>query len=899
MTKETTSRGEDFRDNQLLWIVVRHFLGAAELRELCGEIVSAHGGDLSLGDICKEYRVPTQDSMGVWAISIKPTEDRMKSFLARFVQTVVWQGDQEAGLHGSEGDPEDVVVMQALELALRLSREDLVSFHWPQRDLTPLSDPLLPFLENMRRLQGDLGLGQLTFNPATSLVRGNSPLQACLIKHLGDLLADCNAWEWALRLYTEALTLLNGCDASEWLNLTSALKILFNQSIATANLMIGGREEALSIMDSLVAPPSGADFLAIWNGVSDRHHARRAVAPENFGRDERGSVVFSPQTIYAPRLVHAFENWAAKRFQDAQRWFWSVLRRQIAFGSYSERNETKAYYGLCVIDGIEDDLGKHRNESGFRMAIRLLIDSLRYQVVEKAHWSDELISTYVRQEVVETAINIAKEVPAEVQSRSNVIAMLFKHWLTSLPADRIQEAGLMIGFLSGLVVQYGRQFWAERNTGGMAMKILKEVGKDRPEFREVSSAAVCDAIVSGLKGRHPLELGEAIELADIYRKDFSEAELQFVVEQVLAVTENIPDGKADWPIMRPAIGFLSSIYVLPSSKDTSRGQRIAKEMLRLTLENENENSQAMFVLRNLDPALVEMNVSKERLAELVGSLEKKSQQTNSSASLAAIQALLVAPRLAGGRALEAALGGLEEILTIKNANRPSLILNDAYYPVIDLSKNKAEVGEMLGLTEEALRERMRPLATRICNIWKTATNATTIFSRFSIPPSNEADPTIVHNWSFASLAFGNAFDFRDEIDQAMATARQHRDLQKPMDVARVVFAAGRRQEDMSFFEQTESTAEAFYAGLGTRLLLVATYEPEKRGKALNDLLETCFKFGPDGQDVAVLLMANEFGVKRADSNMTRAYREKLLKSRSLRNSLVPVLRMIVVEEDHD
>jgi hypothetical protein len=896
---EDLQRGEDFRQHHLAWIVVRHFLGAAELRELCGEIVSAcSNGNLSLKDVVLEHRIPAQDSMGVWAISMRHSEEPLRSYLTRFVQVVAWQGDAEAGLHGNEGEVTDFEIMKSLEFSLRMSREDLVSFNWSDKDISASTAPLRPILESLEGLQAAYQSGELGFQPDLTPFESSSPLRACIVKHLGDLLADVNAWEPASSFYSHALQLLNACNAPHWHHLKSNLEILFNQSAATATAMTGHAERALALMNDAVNSSQGADVLAIRNGADDQRRAKRAIDPADFGYDDRASVVFAPQAVQAPQLIHAMENWAEKRFDDAHRWFWAALRRQIAFGSYLARNETKAYYGLSMFEKIENDLGNRRDAGSFDLALRLLIDSLRYTIVEKTEWSSDFIAKYVDDAVIERAIGSAGSVKAEERQRSNVVVALFKNWLKLLPAERQYEAKIMMSFLSHLSVRFEREFFAERNTGGLALKAFKEASRDRPEFRQIGSAAACTAVISGLRRRHPLDVGEAIELADIYRKDFSVEELRDVTEHILALTEAIPDGQGDWPIVRPVINFLGSSYVARKAKESPLGLRIAKEMLRLTFENKSEQPQAMFVLRYLDPKIVQDHVAQERLADLVGSLKARALQTNSSSSIGAIQALLIAPHFAGSEAVNAALEGLSAVLTIRNPKRPSLIFNEAYYPLIDLARNKNEVIEVLNVTAERLREQLRPLAEKICDVWKAAAGSSVIFSTFSIPQSNEPNPTIVHNWTFASFAFGRAYDFTSEIEEAIAAARQNRDIRKSIDVARVVFAAG-KPHDMSLMESIESSPESFYSGLGTWLLAVKSYAGNERKAALRNLIESCFKFGPDGQDIAVLLLAHELGIKMEPNAATRIYHEKLLKNRHLRNSLTPIYRMIVAEEEED
>ncbi|MEB2848100.1 hypothetical protein [Endobacterium cereale] len=897
---DVATRSLEFQQNLHLWLIVRHFLSAFELRELCSAVVSiTSGGEYDLHDLCTELTVPTDDPISTWVVTITPREGFLRQYLGRFLQTVVWQGDDGAGMHGNEGSVEEVQSVKELEFTLWLSSWDLSSGDLDLKNAA-LHITLRPFVEQL------LGLRSATIDStAEGSVGGlskNTPLNALLLKHMGDLCADNDAWSRASSFYRNAQDLLRKCDHPDWQNLRNTAALLIDQSIAAAALILEGPDAALSSLEAIVAPSRELSALAVLNVMPDLMRASSAADPMKFGVDRRGSLVFAPQLIDDRSLLRAFEAWSHKRFSDAHRWFWSVLRRQIAFGSTEGRNDTKGYYGLCILESVEQQQLENRTDTNsFQTAVRLLIESQEFSLVEKYQWKKETISSYVRLEQIQAALDVAESAfnESHLVARQMVLVAIFRAWIDDLPAARMEEAKKIISYFANLAAKHERVFWKDKNIGAYALKSLAAAAKKRPQFRSVDVPAVVNAVMGCLKRRNPLEVGDAIGVADLFRNDFNKTELGEVLSRVLEITESLPAEQGHWPITQPAIKLMSDKDVGGQfGDDTHLGKRMANELLRLTFGNPGEYPNVMFLLRHLKPTIVRENVSQEKMNQVVSTLVERAKQSNSSAAVGAIQALLISPGIAGSVAVNSALDSLAKVIE-PSRKRATVAFGEAYYPLINLSQNRAEVQAALNLSAEKMQERLQPIVAAICAIWELAVDEPLIFAAFSIPPQNEPDSTTVHNWSFASASFGHEFNFQHEIDEAVAKARANEKLRAPIDLGRAVFAAGGNGSEFITSEEDDESGEAFYAILGTRLLIATALERDERQKAVRRLTHSCLVYGPDGQDVAVFLKAIELNLAPPHPQITSSYRERLLVNKMLRNSLMPVFEKLIKSKAKD
>lgn len=899
MSKPSAIRHRSFCKHHLLWLVVRHYLSADLLSEVCAAVVeTASAGSIAIDDLW-DQRSTGDPSLANWAIRMKPSEGELQSYLKRLVQVVAWQGDQAPGFYERQGEPNELAIMAALETAMTLGHVDLTSIanFRPEGGSCPAS--LEALVATMLKLKASLEGSpfEINFDP---IVEASSPLAAILIKHLGDLCGDLDRWDVALVLYGDAASTLAQCLESAWSDLKASLATMLSQSRAAALRITEGPAAAAEVLEVLLDRATiDGDVLALVNATPDEMAAHYALDAPTFQHDKRGSVVLAPQLVNAHPLSHALSYWTDQQFSEAHRWFWAVLRRQIALGAATYSRDTKAYYALCLIDEMEAKLGTNRSVSTFKMAIRLLVESGRYQSVARSKWNDALVEAYVEESHVEAVVSLTQRYQGAATERTMVVVALFEKWLGGLPADQASAAMAMISFLTEKARDHPRAFFSDRNIGGAAMKSLKSVGEARPEFRPMSASKVAHAVLGALESADILAIGDAIETAHVYLDDFDHQLLDRVAERIVTITEATESGGGPWPIIRPALAFLSSPSVMRRAIPGSEfGDRIVAELLRLSLDNESEHGAVMYLLRDLDPAFVKGKVDSERLDTIVAGLRERALQVNSSAAVGAIQALLVAPAVARRRGFDDALAGLRAALESVRAGRPNLAFADAYHPLLLLAQNRAELARGLGLSEAVVAKMALPLLPLVQKIWELAAREPLIFSGFAIPPRTAPNAVLVHNWAFASLAFAQSLGELPAMMAAMRDAADHPELGKAIAVARAIrVSAG----DPETFDQEVIGAEgrdAFYAALGQRIVLLRALTGEVREAGAKIMLDRCLRVGPHGLDAALFFAALEWNVDvDPASSDAISYRERLRNDRSLRMSLMPLYDRLTRERD--
>src|ERR1700730_15928063 len=109
-------RRAHFAHNHLAWIVVRHFLSADLLEELCQAVVlEASRGTLALVDLFDTSRSGGPPALASWVIRPRPRESAFDHFLQGVIRQIVWQGDQTVRYLEHGIDPDVVATMKSLE----------------------------------------------------------------------------------------------------------------------------------------------------------------------------------------------------------------------------------------------------------------------------------------------------------------------------------------------------------------------------------------------------------------------------------------------------------------------------------------------------------------------------------------------------------------------------------------------------------------------------------------------------------------------------------------------------------------------------------------------------------------------------------------------------------------
>ena len=113
------------------------------------------------------------------------------------------------------------------------------------------------------------------------------------------------------------------------------------------------------------------DLLAPVNAIPDFLSAAYTSEESWSSPDTRVSVLFAPQLLDAHNLSTALRSSADQDYSDTYRWFWAVLRRQIALGSATYSRHTKGYYGRCIINSLVQQKMERRGPATFWDGVRL------------------------------------------------------------------------------------------------------------------------------------------------------------------------------------------------------------------------------------------------------------------------------------------------------------------------------------------------------------------------------------------------------------------------------------------------------------------------------------------------------------------------------------------------
>jgi hypothetical protein len=890
-------RADAFQRNALAWLVVRHLLPARLMLELMGAIVSRWSKDsLTLDDLARFDVSEGEPVLASLAFRPYPQTEPLPRALNQLIQLVVWQGDQTLSPTGGERD-DDPHDLAALEAALLLSHHDLVRIeHWGEQfaqigELAPMVSAMQALARHTAGAAPELGAVEAALAPYQE-----SPLAILALKHLGDLAGDLDRWEAAESLYRRAGELLGTGKHKCWDMLLSPLATIVQQSRAAAIRMTHGAGAAAALLDQLIAARGTSDPLPMLNAGFDALAAH--LAADNVGALalERGSVLLAPQLISAHQPGNGLGNALEGRHRDAHRWFWAVLRRQVALGSAAVSRDTKAAYARSLLDQLVAGLGKHRSDEDFLLAVRLLLESGRERAADAVSWDARLVATYVTAPMIEAAKTIAARHQGARGERQQVLVSLTRGWAEQLAPERSDLALGLIGILAELAEkdEEGRAFGANLRTD--AIKALGAIGRRRPEFTLASAERVAQAVLAQLDGARWMTIMEALDAARPFVAELQPNTLAALVERVLALIGRGNETGDGSPLLSSALNLLSHDRILSMAKnpDDPLGRQVARTMVRLTLETGAEHRRLMYLLRYLGPEVIDDAIDRTRLDAVVDMLAKGARQVSSSGAAECVQALLIAPAVSGGAGIIAALDGLFAILENAARQRFAFGAADAYGPLLQLARHRDEIAQAAGLDPADLLARMRALEAPIVALWTKAADQPAIFNGFALPPPTEPNRVIVHNWTFASLAFGEAISRRQAIEAALAKAEANDALRAAMETARAV----RTSVDGAPFDREVIAAqprEAFYAALGERLVLLDSLDLTERAQVLRALIDRCLLVGPSGLDAGVFTAAIQHRVSVLRSPWSDGYRARMRADIALRHAMIPLLERVVIE----
>jgi len=903
---DANPRLEEFARNAPAWLVVRHFLPAPLVGELFAAIVGRWGrGEMTVDDVAD---IDLSEGPEVLAsLAYRPQPRRLQTNedpkdelveiaenLRRVFQVVVWQGDQTANLKERDGaDPYDLV---QLDQALELSNRDLRSISWDGNRLEQV-DALAPIVRAMQALQAiatDNGDTAVNAVDETLAEYVDSPLLPFLLKHLGDLSGDVDRWDIADSLYMRAAAQLCVLETPEWRTFRSSFSTIIAQSRAAAVRITRGPEAAAALLDNL-ANRNNENLLVMLNAGFDRLGAH--LVSGNWSLEvERGSALLSPQLITAHHTEHALGNLIDGKYRDAQRWFWAVLRRQLGLGSANVSRETKAAFGRSMIEQLGTSLGNRHVPDDFLLGIRLLIESGKTAAVEAMSWTDQLLGVYVNLPLINAIETLAVRHAGARVERHRVLVILLRDWLGVLSPDATEIAERVLKMLASMAETFDHSVYAERNVGGAAVKALGQVGRSRPELTEGSADVVVGALLRTFDRTGGMAAGDALDAIAPYTRRLSPGARKAMVEHVLARLDQLTNGG---PFQRNVLNLLSQQDVLALTSDTQDplGKRLARVVVKLALGNETEQFHLLYLLRDLDPMLIDDTIDQAKLTAVVEQLSIGASQINSSGAPACVQALLVAPGIAGRAGINAAVEGLRKILEALGDSELGFAAADAYDPLILLSDSHTEIAGTAGVDPTTMIARLRELERPLCRVWDNATKRPSIFNSFALPVPTEPNRVLVHNWTFASLAFAKAIGEPNAIEAALENAARNPALAPYMAMARAVRIGHGGDQPFDVVAIANEPREAFYAALGERLILLKGLEREEESSAITALVERCLTIGPSGLDAGIFIAAIERDLKITVSVRADGYRARMRADRHLRHGLMPLLAQALTTID--
>ena len=587
--RPTDIRVAEFRARPIPWIIVHHLLTAELVRELAIAIVDVGScGRLALADLVDELAPAGDSALSSWSIVTRGTSDPLADFLTRYITTMVWRGDDPVSQTHEKVATEDAAWIGVLDGAFRLSCADLGSIG--RLDDERLSPASLAMAQ-ARAAAADESHVDIGFLDAVrNISEGGAPLlSALLTKHFGDLLADADRWDLAKACYLDAAARLSD-PKEDWREATEAAADVTIQCVAMAEWHLNGPAAAAALLEQLVSRRSiDAAPLPALNAGFELMNARFAEGTfSTVWPETRSTTYAAPLLLSSHHLDNAVTYSATGKYRDAHRWFWATLRRQTALGGTTESWTTKGHYGRSLIDEVRSGLGGDLRPDSFLLGVRLLVESGRRDLAEGTVWDEPLIEAYVDLTVIEALRAIAQRSPGTASARSMVATVLRREWLIAMPRDREELARELLAGLTAAACEGAHTGVSNTNTGGLALKSLRQVGALRPDFSSLIGDELVRLMDDVVANRAAITISEVIETAAEFLAGMDPWTSRVLLDRTLDVVDRLPDD-AFWPLTHAARRLLGSDAAARiSSKDADFGRRRSTALVKLALNAKSE-----------------------------------------------------------------------------------------------------------------------------------------------------------------------------------------------------------------------------------------------------------------------------------------------------------------------
>lgn len=850
------------------WIVLRHFLPAKLQRVAIAEAIrSVSNGKLSLAELIEETLSEGALWTEAWAIRPLPGVHGYASALQFWIRSLVWQNDDD---HMVGDDPSDSAARGFLDLSFlqTITRMSKAKFGDKQSlgvDLEGFRSHVQPCLECVIGIVDTARIGFQVAEPEAlwcQILKQSEeiqlPLQALALKHTADLLADADAWKHAQYGYNLVVDLLSVWQAPANLaDVASAWRSIAKQSTALAAGYVQADDEnvetlALAVESTaLVADPVlalniGFDAMEAWSPLGAREY-----------RDPRAAVLAAPLLHWSHDPSVALSRWQTGKYPDAARHFWALLRRQIALGAGKELKATKAWYGRSLLGQVSKNVEEQGSAEAFELAGRLLVESERAEQLGHLEWNRRVVNAYAtRPGLVDELAERAMAHSGVREGRTKVVLGLFSHWALQLAPAHDGIAVAMWRYVANVALTFEAAFESTHDLGRPALKALRDLAKKRPELRQMVSKEVGNAICTKLTEEFAWGRVEAMDTAVAYVDAFDDESLRATVRAVLVVLEAEDPAQGFWPLTRAGLRFLVHHKVRTRCGGLEDiDERSLKQILRFGLVEGSDEPNVFFHLADFDETLLESSGLKNELLPVLAQVKKRALEINSSNVTDHIQALLVAPAIAGPDGIHVALTAIAKVLDSSNNSRWSLGLPFIDRPLFLLSEKLDAIRRAVPLQAEWLEEDLRVVLQSLSNLWLQAENKPLLFAPFALPPSSKPNDAAVHNCALASISFARLMQDEGTIQNALEAASRNSDLKRSIILAHATIDddpdIGPTQLDVPQVDEPES----FYPTVGRRLSQMQRLPRTEAQTLCKGLISNCIRLGPDPADAALLLAA--------------------------------------------
>jgi hypothetical protein len=893
------------------WLVLRHLLPARLQRLFLHEVVRiASGGKLSLADLVEEIHVSEPIWNECWLVRPRLKEQGYRGALQSWVRSIVWQSDTPHGLEEMDPDKDSGAISGVLlDTVGRLSAVDLA---WPEAELDyilknfakDIQPALRCFLAAFRVAlkAGTYPNSQgLWLDIAGKVETVDLPLRAMMLKHISDLLAVADEWRHALDGYGKVQVLLDSWTApKELADVANAWKTITMQChVCARGIATGYGTESSPLVFALDTDDLDANPVLAANAGIEAVRAQ-SVMDTNF-RDRRVSLLSAPLLAHSHNATFALDHWLSGAHQDADREFRSLVKRQVALGAITQLQTTRAWHARSLFDHIAKQLDQQDNEQLFEAAAHLIVEAENPDEVERVKWTPSLVDACVRRDaLVDGLVALAGAHQGSKLKRTAVLVAMFKTWAIQLTPSRPDLASRMWRHIAKTASEFESRFETANDVGRAALKALQDLGEKRPELRSGVASDVSEAICRRLHDNLLFGQAEAANAALPYVDALDEDALRRVAQAVLGALEAEAPVNNFWPLHRAAIRFLVDPSVRKTLRDDDAfNTRCIEQILRVGFSEESRQSELLVNLVNFDPKLLEGGTLQARIGQAVEGARKGTKNLNSSDLTNHINALLVAPSIAGHEGVRDALAALIRLVrSAKEGGPRSMNIPYLAESVLLLTDRIGALRSLLADHQPWFDKTLNTLAEGLAELWTLSATNPLLFASMAIPLHTKPNPVLVHNCAFASLRFSRAVGREAQMADALRMASENPALMRSITLARETDASGAKfiSKESHIEVSPDEDRKTFYDAIGRRLVRLQRLPKEDATALCRQLVENCLRLGPDAADSALLVAAANLDLHdHVRKSGLANYRAKVEVDRNNRLLLLPLLDLFMTD----